>query len=105
MKMYNPSDEFKMYRFYSRVLLEDKAKKQPLKFHLRNVGEKALEFATPLIGPFFHDLVAHHYDGDIFEGFMGAYTLVEALPEVIRNCIKKYVSSPNRVGQIGHRIC
>jgi CRISPR-associated endonuclease/helicase Cas3 len=48
MKMYNPSDEFKMYRFYSRVLLEDKAKKQPLKFHLRNVGEKALEFAKDI---------------------------------------------------------
>jgi CRISPR-associated endonuclease/helicase Cas3 len=32
-------------QFYGRILREDKTKKQPLKSHLRNVAEKALEFA------------------------------------------------------------
>jgi CRISPR-associated endonuclease/helicase Cas3 len=48
MKMDNPPDEFKMYYFYSRILREDKSKKQPLKSHLHKVAEKALEFAKDM---------------------------------------------------------
>ena len=39
------SDQFDICRFYGRVLREDKAKRQPLKSHLRNVAETALQFA------------------------------------------------------------
>jgi hypothetical protein len=34
--------------FYGRILLEDKAKRQPLKSHLRNVAKKALDFAKDI---------------------------------------------------------
>jgi hypothetical protein len=37
-----------IFSFYSRILLEDKAKRQPLKSHLRNVAKKALEFAKDI---------------------------------------------------------
>lgn len=35
--------------FYGRVLREDKAKRQPLRSHLRNVAQRALEFAKDVL--------------------------------------------------------
>ena len=51
--MSTSSDHFDICRFYGRVLREDKAKRQPLKLHLRNVAEKALQFAKDVqpMGP------------------------------------------------------
>ncbi len=45
MKTRNLSDQIDICRYYGRVLREDKTKRQPLKSHLRNVAEKALQFA------------------------------------------------------------
>src|SRR4030042_2977601 len=41
-------DYLEIGQFYARLFLEDKAKRQPLKTHLRNVAKKALEFAKDI---------------------------------------------------------